>query len=326
MPQVSVIIPAWNAENFIQGALDSALKQTLADIEVLVIDDASSDGTASLVAAMASADPRLRLMRLTQNGGPSKARNRALEVAKGDYIAVLDADDRFAPARLQNLLEFAQAHGADIVFDNLLRCPLADSDAGGEPHLRAPENGAAQRVDLEMFLAANRMNGSDRTMGHLKPMISRSFLESRQLRYCEDVRIAEDFLLICEALAQGAQAWLTYACGYKYWIRPGSLSKRPMARDVEAMRASDDRFRARFGLALQPREKRALDARRADLDSMAAYLTCREALLGGEYVRGMAAIAAHPSALKHARPFLAQAKRAALRQLRQAFQSGKSAG
>ena len=326
MPRVSVIIPAWNAESYIRGALDSVLNQTLADIEVLVVDDASSDGTADLVAAMALADPRLRLVRLAQNGGPSKARNVALEAAKGDYIAVLDADDRFAPARLENLLEFSQAHGADIVFDNLLRCPLADSDAGGEPHLRAPQDAPAQRVDLEMFLAANRMNGSDRTMGHLKPMISRSFLKDKQLRYCEHVRIAEDFLLICEALAQGAQAWLTSTCGYKYWIRPGSLSKRPMANDVEAMRASDDRFRARFGSALRPGEQRALDARRADLNSMAAYLTCREALLGGRYGQGLAAIAAHPSAIQHARPFLAQSLRAALRQMRQIFRPAKSTG
>lgn len=326
MPRVSVIIPAWNAESYIRGALDSALNQILDDIEVLVVDDASSDGTADLVAAIALADPRLRLLRLAQNGGPSKARNLALAAATGDYIAVLDADDRFAPGRLANLVEFSQAKGADIVFDNLLRCPLADSDAGGEPHLRVLEGAAAQRVDLHTFLAANRMNGSDRTMGHLKPLISRSFMESRQLRYSEDVRIAEDFLLICEALAHGAQAWLTFSCDYKYWVRPGSLSKRPMARDVAAMRASDDRFRARFGASLLPEEMRALNARRADLDSMAAYLACREAVLGGEYARGLAAIAAHPSALKHARPFLAHSMRAALRQVRHAFQPGKPAG
>lgn len=324
MPLVSVILPAWNAEKFVAAAISSALAQTLTDLEVLVVDDASTDGTAEVVAAFAAADPRVRLIRAPHNGGPGSARNLALDHAQGAYIAILDADDRFAPTRLQSMVEFMRLHQADIVFDNLLRCPNPDDDGDAEPHLRVPVGAAPHQIDLEMFLRANRMNGSDRTMGHLKPLLSRSFLDGQHLRYLANVRIAEDFLLIAEALAAGASAWLTYGCGYKYWIRPGSLSKRPMAQDLDLLRACDDDFRARRRDALSAGVRRALDARRADLDGMAVYLRCREAALGGQWLHAATAIAQRPAALAHAKPALQYHALAAVRRLRRAFATAPS--
>lgn len=319
MPLVSVIVPAWNAEQFLACAISSALAQTMADLELLVVDDASTDGTAAIAAAAAAADPRVRLLRAPQNAGPSAARNRALDHAQGRYVAVLDADDRFAPVRLQSMVGFMQVRHADIAFDNLLRCPNPRDDEGGEPHLSIPADAGPRRLDLEGFLMGNRMNGSDRTLGHLKPIISRAFLEKARLRYDPQIRIAEDFMLIAEALALGASAWLLPDAGYKYWLRPGSLSKRPMARDIALLQACDDGFRARHGAALAPGARRALDARRADLDGMQAFLRCREAALAGRWLSAAAAIARRPAALVHAQPGLKDRGRAALRQLRRAF-------
>lgn len=309
-------MPAWNAQDFIANAISSALCQTLTDMEVLVVDDASSDSTAAIVAQMAAADPRVRLLRAPRNGGPSAARNLALDIARGTYIAILDADDRFAPTRLHTMVELMRTHEADIGFDNLLRCPNPRDDAGADLHLPPASPVGPRQIDLETYLLSNRMNGSDRTMGHLKPLILREFIERWRLRYNPEVRIAEDFLLIAEALALGARVWLADEAGYKYWIRPGSLSKRPMAPDIAALQVCDDAFRARFGAALPAGARRALDLRRANLDGMQVYLRCREAALNGEWLRAAAIIARRPAALAHVQPAIKHYGRAAMQQIR----------
>jgi glycosyltransferase involved in cell wall biosynthesis len=97
-PEVSVIIPAYNAARTIGATVDSVLVQSFTDFELLVIDDGSEDDTADLVAAVD--DPRLTCVR-TENGGVSVARNRGLELATGSYVAFLDADDAWRPAKLE---------------------------------------------------------------------------------------------------------------------------------------------------------------------------------------------------------------------------------
>lgn len=92
MPVVSVVMPAFNAGRYIRPAIDSALAQTFADLEILVVDDGSTDDTAAIVARAVAKDPRVRLLR-QPNGGVSVARNAALRVARGKYIALLDSDD-----------------------------------------------------------------------------------------------------------------------------------------------------------------------------------------------------------------------------------------
>lgn len=90
LPRVSVLIPAYNAECYIEQAIASALGQTIEDLEVTVVDDASSDATAAIVSRFAERDRRLRLVRLPVNSGPSAARNLALSCARGTWVALLD--------------------------------------------------------------------------------------------------------------------------------------------------------------------------------------------------------------------------------------------
>jgi len=98
MPRVSVIVPAHEAAGFIADTLRSVVGQTVGDWEVVVVDDASADGTAE---AAQGIDPRVRVLRSEVNLGPAGARNRALEEAGGELVALLDADDAWEPGYLE---------------------------------------------------------------------------------------------------------------------------------------------------------------------------------------------------------------------------------
>jgi glycosyltransferase involved in cell wall biosynthesis len=97
---VSVIVPVHNGARYIGATLDSALQQTYRDLEVIVVDDGSSDGTRAVVEERAARDPRLRLI-VQANGGVAAARNRALAAARGRFIAPLDADDVWEPTKIE---------------------------------------------------------------------------------------------------------------------------------------------------------------------------------------------------------------------------------
>lgn len=107
---VSVIVPAYNAENFISATLDSALSQTYDNIEVIVVDDGSRDLTTAIVKSAARRDRRVKLLRQT-NRGVALARNLAIEKSAGEYIAPLDADDVWYPAKIKKQVEALENGG-----------------------------------------------------------------------------------------------------------------------------------------------------------------------------------------------------------------------
>ena len=119
MPTVSVIMPAYNVGQYIAEALESALAQTFGDLEVLVVDDGSSDGTVGIARRFAARDARVRLLQQA-HGGLSRARNTAIHNARGRLIALLDADDIWDPGFLAAQVELFRVHAADVVTGNAL--------------------------------------------------------------------------------------------------------------------------------------------------------------------------------------------------------------
>jgi glycosyltransferase involved in cell wall biosynthesis len=108
-PLVSVVIAAFNAERFLAEAISSVLNQTHRELEVIVVDDGSTDSTASVVER--SLDPRVRLLR-QPNKGVSMARNAGIEAARGEYVAFLDADDVWLPSKVERQLSVFRQHPA----------------------------------------------------------------------------------------------------------------------------------------------------------------------------------------------------------------------
>jgi glycosyltransferase involved in cell wall biosynthesis len=107
-PAVSVITALYNAEAFIGATIESVLSQGFSDWEMIIVDDCSTDGSAAVVAGYAARDPRIVLVSLAENSGAAVARNRAIELARGRYLAFLDSDDRWHPDKLQKQLAFMQ--------------------------------------------------------------------------------------------------------------------------------------------------------------------------------------------------------------------------
>jgi GT2 family glycosyltransferase len=112
MTSVSVIIPCFNGRSWIRETLESVLEQGFRHIEIIVIDDGSTDGSGQLVA---QAFPAIRLIR-TENGGASRARNVGTQLARGEFIQYLDADDLLAPGKLKTQLNALASSSADIAY------------------------------------------------------------------------------------------------------------------------------------------------------------------------------------------------------------------
>ena len=106
----SVIMPAYNVSGIIERAIRSAAAQTAPPLEILVVDDCSTDNTAEVVRALARDIPSVRLLSTPANGGPAAARNVGLREARADWIALLDSDDAWKPGRLKRLSEVAAPH------------------------------------------------------------------------------------------------------------------------------------------------------------------------------------------------------------------------
>lgn len=95
-PKVSIIVPVYNVENYLRKCLDSLINQTLKNIEIICINDGSTDNSLSILEEYASKDERIIVIN-QENAGVSSARNRGLEIATGEYIAFVDADDSVTP-------------------------------------------------------------------------------------------------------------------------------------------------------------------------------------------------------------------------------------
>jgi glycosyltransferase involved in cell wall biosynthesis len=140
VPLVSIVIPAFNARATLGRALDSVAAQTYAAWEAIVVDDASSDGTAALVESRG--DPRCRVIRRATQGGPSAARNDGIAAAQGEWIAFLDADDEWLPEKLaRQVAAVAACPGTSLVICDM-RSVYEDGREGSSVFARqAPSAG-----------------------------------------------------------------------------------------------------------------------------------------------------------------------------------------
>lgn len=135
MAHVSIVTPAYNAERFLDATVTSVARQTMADWELLIVDDCSRDGTRRLVERHTSADPRIRLIALTRNSGPAMARQAAVEAARGRFVAFLDSDDVWLPQKLERQLDFMRRMDAAFSFTAFRRISADGTRVGRVIHV-----------------------------------------------------------------------------------------------------------------------------------------------------------------------------------------------
>ena len=237
-PLVTIALPAFNAQATIRGAVRSALAQTVGTIEVVVVDDGSTDRTAGLVAELAAADPRLRLVRHPRRQGPAAARNSALLVARGTWFCCLEAGDRMAPGRLAGLLAAAGRWQVDLVADNLLcRDPGSGAVLGAVP-------GSARPIfrDATDFVRNDLPGGRRFRFAALKPLVRTALLHRHGIRYPThlaaptDLATDAEFHFWVECLLHGAELLLLPEAGYETphpGLAPGAAP--PAAADPGAV-------------------------------------------------------------------------------------------
>ena len=290
---VSVIIAARDAGDSIGTAISSALQQSVAPLEVIVVDDASMDDTASVVARLGERDPRLKLIRLGENVGPGGARNRALAEASGVWIAPLDADDAFAAAdRLERLIWVAESRCVDMIADNVL---LVDAVSCKELGVAFPmaDQRAALSIGPDSFIDSNALTRMRLGWGYLKPIIRSTMLRAHHLGYRDDLRVGEDYAFYLDCLLAGATWLLVAEPGYRYVMKSGSASHRCSRDDLAALtqhnrallRASDS-WPAEVDAALRRRDR--------DLDDAIAHFDCLTHLKRGRLVQVMHRLARRP--------------------------------
>lgn len=258
---VSVIVPTWKAAAFVERAIASALASASIKVEVVAVDDASPDATFGVLEALAAADPRIVVDRLAVNSGPSVARNRAIELARGKYIAILDADDTMAPGRLAGLAALAESTGADIVVDN-----MTEVDEGGRPigmraFLKSETFARRRDIDLATWVEFNQPMRPIDCLGYLKPVIRRETLKGKGIAYDPSLRNSEDYYLVAHLLAEGARMIYTPERGYLYRRSDASTSHRLQPAHTAAWLDAEKRFVARLGGRVNSQEAAALAAR-----------------------------------------------------------------
>lgn len=189
MAKVSVIIPVYNVRAYLRECVDSVRAQSHRDMEILLVDDGSTDGSGELCDILAAEDARIRVMH-KPNGGVSAARNDAIEAATGDYLLFIDGDDTIDPRMAEKMLSMAEKHDAEIVCCELtMRMP----DGSMVPGPTQAEFVCTGREALSKMLSANTIHGYA-----CNKMFARSVLDARP--FPEDIRYAEDASMVMDAL------------------------------------------------------------------------------------------------------------------------------
>lgn len=230
--RVSVIMANRNGEPYLARAIRSVLDQTYGDLELIVSDDGSVDGSLGIIRQAMAQDARVRLIDRGGPSGPGAARNRALDAASGEWLAICDSDDIMHSERLERLLKAARALKADIVADDLIYF--------GEDPLEH-HGTLLQRLDLQgpqiidaLALVTGRLCGkSDLSFGYLKPLVRRTALG--KLRYNENLRIDEDYDLYLRLLLAGGTFMVIPDALYLYRRHPKSTSHRASAESLDRM-------------------------------------------------------------------------------------------
>ncbi|MDP9128320.1 MAG: glycosyltransferase [Pseudomonadota bacterium] len=269
MPKVSTITPVLNGVKTIGRSIESAQRQTFKDIEIVVVDDGSTDGTADLVRSYAAQDPRIKLVQHEKNMGGAAASNKAIESATGEWIAILDADDWFEPTRIEDFLKIAEQYPVDAVADNLKLYDHATDEIVDRTYHQ--KDGRLMMLDTETYI--RRDNPLQRhSLGYIQPMFKKQFVTDHNIKYDVSHRYAYDFIFVAEFLLSGGKIAIIPEAYYVYVhrISPTTRKRSPHSRSEAGhnmiLRGCDELVQ-KYGARMTPPERAAMQQRRYIFES-----------------------------------------------------------
>lgn len=211
MPDVSIVLPVFNAEPHLSSALPRLLDQTLPDVEIVIVDDGSTDETPSIAAAFADSRDNVRFVRQPTNGGVALARRAGVANSSGDFVWFVDADDGWPDGAAAAMHREAVRSGVDV----LVAAARIVTAGGPERQLTPPPHQPVGGVE------AFRMMLGGVITGHLwNKLFRRSLLE--RIQYTP-APVHSDLAMVADALAHAGTVGFTNEVVYDYRIRPGSI-------------------------------------------------------------------------------------------------------
>ncbi len=215
-PKVSFIVPVYKTQEFLPRCFDSLLNQTCPDIEIIVVNDGSPDGSAAIIDEYARIDSRVRVVEKS-NGGLSSARNAGMDVARGDIIDFVDSDDCVEPNLAEFLVgTFAEEHPEIVVFG--AECEPAELASKRIKQLLSPEACVFESFDPALLFSANAQPYVWRAA------YSHGLIERESLRFAENVRFAEDVVFQFESYPLSAKTVVAPDKLYHYVMQEKSLT------------------------------------------------------------------------------------------------------
>jgi glycosyltransferase involved in cell wall biosynthesis len=224
-PKVSVIIPVYNIEKYLRQCLDSVCDQTLKEIQVIVVDDGSTDGSAAICQEFAARYPDILEYYHKENGGSASARNMGLEHARGEYIGFIDSDDWVEPDMFEKMYHTAITQSVDMVF-----CRTFEEECPGAYEYIFPREGYFSQEDMkkEIFpylLPCVTPKGNFRNLrwcNWLK-LCRRNVIEENHIRFYDKSRRCEDLGFSVACTINSRNYYYLNAC--LYHNRPNAASK-----------------------------------------------------------------------------------------------------
>lgn len=214
MPKVSVIIPVYNVEKYITQALDSVVNQTLADIEIICVNDCTPDKSFEIVKEYALKDKRFSLLELELNQGQGVARNKALEIAKGDYIMFLDPDDWLELDACEKAYNQISKNNNEMVFFNLYKF---NENKNMKKEFRLLKRLYSIKDNLHIDLKTFDMDWL-RTCWTWRIIYSKEFLQKNDIKYAE-LKMNEDVPFFVKAVCCSDNVSLLDEFLYNYRVK-----------------------------------------------------------------------------------------------------------
>lgn len=222
----SVILPVFNGERYVAQAIESVCRQKVDNWELLVIDDGSSDSTAEICSRFAAEDSRIRYFP-QKNAGVSAARNRGIELARGEYILFLDADDWFTGDCLEKVDSLLASCDADLIVFNYLICTENAARKARAINAVQSEYGPQEREKLISVTLRIGQWHDDCWYGLWRPVwgkcFRRSLISEQGCRFPEGLKIGEDAVFLLRYLAGGPKVRLAEEYLYCFRENPESV-------------------------------------------------------------------------------------------------------